>query len=35
LGVIGAAALMTMVATVLPTWYATRSRPAEAASTPD
>jgi putative ABC transport system permease protein len=33
LGVIGVAALMTMVATVLPTWFATRARPAEAAVT--
>lgn len=35
LGVIGAAGVMTMLATVLPTWFATRSRPAAAASTPD
>jgi putative ABC transport system permease protein len=35
LGVIGAAGLMTMIATVLPTWFATRSRPVDAASTPD
>jgi putative ABC transport system permease protein len=35
LGVVGAAGLMAMAATVLPTWFATRARPAEAAITPD
>jgi putative ABC transport system permease protein len=35
LSVVGAAGLMTMTATVLPTWFATRARPAAAASTPD
>ena len=35
LSVIGAAGLMTTLATILPTWFATRARPAEAASTPD
>ena len=35
LAIIGAAGLMTTLATILPTWFATRPRPAEAASTPD
>jgi putative ABC transport system permease protein len=35
LGIIAAAGLMTALATILPTWFATRPRPAEAVSTPD
>lgn len=35
LGIVGAAGLMTMLATVLPTWFATRARPAEAAAGPE